>query len=61
MKTFRGRLMGRAGLAGRGRMGFGGMGFRGPGMGRLREPGIGMRPMERLRALRHRLLLRRRW
>ena len=61
MKSFRGRLRGRPGLAGRGRMGFGRMGFRGPGMGRFREPGIGMRPMERLRALRHRQFLRRRW
>lgn len=60
MKSFRGRLRGRPGLARRGRMGFGGIGFRGPAMGRFRGTGIGMRPMERLRALRHRLLLRRR-
>jgi len=62
MKSFRGRLRDRPGLAGRGRMSFGRMGFRGPGMGRFREPGIGMRPLERLRALRHRQHLRwRRW
>lgn len=58
MKTFRGRLMGRAGLAGPGRMGLGRMGMRGPGMGRFGGPRFGVRPFERLRALRHRQLLR---
>jgi len=50
MKAFRGRLMDRPGMAGRGRMGFGRMGFRGPGMGRFMGPGFGMRRMGRFSA-----------
>jgi Spy/CpxP family protein refolding chaperone len=58
MKAFRGRLMGRPGLAGPGRMGLGRVGMRGPGLGRFGGPRFGLRPFERLRALRHRQFLR---
>jgi Spy/CpxP family protein refolding chaperone len=57
MKAFRGRLMNRQGMAGRGRMGFGRMGFRGPGMSRFIGPGVGRGPMGRFRSLRHRPFL----
>jgi len=52
MKAFRGRLMDRPGMAGRGRMGFGRMGFRGPG--RFMGPGFGMRRMGCFGAFPHR-------
>jgi len=54
MRAFRGRLMDRPGMAGRGRMGFGRMGFRGPGMGRFMGLGFGMRRMGRFGAFPHR-------
>ena len=61
MRAFRGRLMDRPGMAGRGRMGFGRMGFRGPGMGRFMGPGFGMRRMGRFGAFPHRPFPGRRW
>jgi len=59
MKAFRGRLMDRPGMVGRGRMGFGRMGFRGPG--RFMGPGFGMRRMGRFGAFPHRPFPGRRW
>jgi len=61
MRAFRGRLMDRPGMAGRGRMGFGRMGFRGPGMGRFRGPGFAHRRMGRFGAFPHRPFPGRRW
>ena len=61
MRAFRGRLMNRQGMAGRGRMGFGRMGSRGPGMGRFMGPGFGMRRMGRFGAFPHRPFPGRRW
>jgi len=61
MRAFRGRLMNRPGMAGRGGMGFGRMGFRGPGMGRFMGPGFGMRRMGRFGAFPHRPFPGRRW
>ena len=57
MKAFRERLARRPGVAGRGQMGFGRMGVR--GQGRFMGPGFGAGRLARLRALRHRPLLRR--
>lgn len=57
LKTFRGRVMGRAGLAGPGRMGMGmgRMGMRGPGMGRFQgRRGFGLRSMGRFRPMNRR-------
>lgn len=56
MRGFRQRLADRPGMARRGPMAFGRMGVRGPG--RLMAPGVGPERMARLRALRHRQLLR---
>jgi Spy/CpxP family protein refolding chaperone len=59
LKAWRGRLADRRGLAAwRGRAAFGPMGFRGPGRFGGQRPAPGR--MARLRALRHRALLRRR-
>jgi hypothetical protein len=57
MKAFRQRLASRPGMARRGPMGFGRLGVRGPG--RFAAPGFRPERMARLRALRHRQLLRR--
>jgi Spy/CpxP family protein refolding chaperone len=57
MKTFRQRLANRPGMARRAPMAFGRVGVRGPG--RLMARGFGPERMARLRALRHRQLLRR--
>ena len=57
MRTFRQRLANRPGMGRRGPMAFGRMGVR--GWGRSMAPGFGQERMARLRALRHRQLLRR--
>jgi Spy/CpxP family protein refolding chaperone len=57
MRTFRQRLANRPGMGRRGPMAFGRMGVR--GRGQFMAPGFGQERMARLRALRHRQLLRR--
>jgi len=57
MRGFRQRLANRPGMGRRGPMALGRMGVRGPG--RLMAPGFGPERLARLRALRHRQLLRR--
>jgi len=62
LSAFRGRRMGRAGLAGPGRMGMGRVGMRGPDMGRFPgRRGLGMRPMGRFRPMNRRSFFWRRW